>query len=31
VIEQLLPNASAVELQRLVGVTMAVLAEEAKG
>jgi GAF domain-containing protein len=30
-IEQLLPNASAVELQRLVGVTMAVLAEEAKG
>jgi GAF domain-containing protein len=30
-IEQLLPNTSAIELQRLVGVTMAVLAEEAKG
>ena len=30
-IEQLLPNTSAAELQRLVGVTMAVLAEEAKG
>jgi GAF domain-containing protein len=30
-LEQLLPNASADELQRLVGVTMAVLAEEAKG
>jgi len=29
--EQLLPDASAAELQRLVGVTMAVLAEEAKG
>jgi two-component system, sensor histidine kinase ChiS len=30
-IEQLLPDTSAAELQRLVGVTMAVLAEEAKG
>ncbi len=30
-LEQLLPDASAAELQRLVGVTMAVLAEEAKG
>jgi len=30
-LEQLLPNTSAAELQRLVGVTMAVLAEEAKG
>ena len=30
-IEQLLPNTSADELQRLVGVTMTVLAEEAKG
>ncbi len=30
-VEQLLPNSSAAELQRLVGVTMAVLAEEAKG
>jgi GAF domain-containing protein len=30
-VEQLLPNTSAAELQRLVGVTMAVLAEEAKG
>ena len=29
--EPLLPNTSAAELQRLVGVTMAVLAEEAKG
>ncbi len=29
--EQLLPNTSVAELQRLVGVTMAVLAEEAKG
>jgi len=29
--EQLLTNTSAAELQRLVGVTMAVLAEEAKG
>lgn len=31
VIEQLLPDTSTAELQRLVGVTMAVLAEEAKG
>jgi GAF domain-containing protein len=30
-LDQLLPDASAAELQRLVGVTMAVLAEEAKG
>jgi len=30
-LDQLLPNASAAELQRLVGVTMTVLAEEAKG
>ena len=30
-VEQLLPNTSAAELQCLVGVTMAVLAEEAKG
>jgi GAF domain-containing protein len=30
-LEQILPNTSAAELQRLVGVTMAVLAEEAKG
>ncbi len=30
-LEQLLPNTSHAELQRLVGVTMAVLAEEAKG
>jgi two-component system sensor histidine kinase ChiS len=30
-LEQLLPNTSAAELQRLVGVAMAVLAEEAKG
>jgi two-component system, sensor histidine kinase ChiS len=30
-LEQLLPNTSTAELQRLVGVTMAVLAEEAKG
>jgi len=30
-LEQLLPDASSAELQRLVGVTMAVLAEEAKG
>ena len=30
-LEQLLPDASAAELQRLVGVTMTVLAEEAKG
>lgn len=30
-IEQLLPNTSSDELQRLVGVTMTVLAEEAKG
>jgi two-component system, sensor histidine kinase ChiS len=30
-LEQLLPDSSAAELQRLVGVTMAVLAEEAKG
>ena len=30
-LDQLLPDASAAELQRLVGVTMTVLAEEAKG
>jgi two-component system sensor histidine kinase ChiS len=30
-LEQLLPNTSSAELARLVGVTMAVLAEEAKG
>lgn len=30
-IEQLLPQSSAAELERLVGVTMAVVAEEAKG
>jgi len=30
-LEQMLPAASAAELQRLVGVTMTVLAEEAKG
>jgi two-component system, sensor histidine kinase ChiS len=30
-LDQLLPETSAAELQRLVGVTMAVLAEEAKG
>jgi len=30
-LDQMLPDASAAELQRLVGVTMTVLAEEAKG